>query len=171
MTNLLNTLPQFSEHDMLVYDQRRATIQHNIADMSIPTAHTECCHVNESCRLAAGIYSILAMYSFRPPLKLYGDLAKRLRETMVLEDAVYFWGPESEFLLWMLFVGGYAALGREERGWFAEMVWFVVRKREFKGWKEVSMLLEAMPVHYLLWGPFEVLYHEATEFLGEVGGS
>jgi hypothetical protein len=62
-------------------------------------------------------------------------------------------------------------LGREERGWFLDMVWFVVRERELKGWKEVSMLLEAMPVHYLLWGPFEVLYHEATEFLGEIGGS
>ena len=160
ITNLLNTVPQFSEHDMLVYDQRRASIQHNIANLSPHPPNTSS-RLTEPCRLAAGIYSILAMYSFRPPLKLYGDLARRLQNGLEMVEHGYFWGPGKDLLLWMLFVGGFAALGREERAWFAGMIGFVVRDRGFRGWREVRVLLEGLPVHYMLWGPFEKLWCEA----------
>ena len=160
MTNLLNTIPQFSEHDMLVYDQRRATIQHNIANLSTPTSNDSFPHITEPCRLAAAIYSILAMYSFRPPLKLYGDLARRLKETLGAVDHACYWGPGKDLLLWMLFVGGYAALGREERAWFFGMIGFVERDRGLRSWKEVRLLLEVMPVHHMLWEPFEELWQE-----------
>ena len=163
MTELLNTHPQFSEHDMLVYDHKRASIQHEIASVDIPSVTAEFFHITESCRLATAIYSILAMYSFRPPLKLYGDLAKRLRDTLltIVEDRFCKWGSWHDLLLWTLFVGGYAALGREERRWFSAMIGVVLRQRRLKDWKQVRWVLELMPVHYLLWELFEVLWSKA----------
>jgi hypothetical protein len=64
-------------------------------------------------------------------------------------------------LLWTLFVGGYAALGREERRWFSAMIGVVLRQRRLKDWKQVRWVLELMPVHYLLWELFEVLWSKA----------
>ncbi|KAE9374355.1 hypothetical protein N431DRAFT_437789 [Stipitochalara longipes BDJ] len=162
MTDMLNTIPQFSEHDMLVYDQHRASIQHEIANISVSAPHTEYYHIKESCRLTTAIYSILAMYSFRPPLKLYGDLARRLKEILVMVDRVCFWGPWRDLLLWILFVGGYAALGRVERGWFVGMAGVVLKEREMKEWDDVRRVIGGLPVHHMLWEPFEGLWHETV---------
>jgi Fungal specific transcription factor domain len=164
MTSLLNTSPQFSEHDMLVYDYKRATIQHEIANIDIPPTIASSFHITESCRLAAAIYSILAMYSFRPPLKLYGDLAKRLKDALMITEGgdAGGWGIWQDLLLWTLFVGGYAALAREERTWFAGRIGMLLREMEMVDLTEVGVVLEGMPVHRLLRVPFEVLWCEAV---------
>jgi hypothetical protein len=73
-------------------------------------------------------------------------------------------------LLWTLFVGGYAALEREERSWYARMIGVVLQERSLMGWCEVRRVLGEMPVHHLLWELFEVLWREATVFILEGGG-
>jgi hypothetical protein len=104
------------------------------------------------------------MYSSRPPLRLYGDLAKRLRDTLLttVEDRVCKWGSWQDLLLWQLFVGGYAALGREERRWFSAMIGVVLQQRRLRDWIQVRGVLKLMPVHHLLWDPFEVLWSKAV---------
>ena len=90
MADLLTPHPQLSEHDMLVYDHKRASIQHKIANVVILSPTFKNFHITGACRLEAAIYSILATYSFRPPLKIYCDLAKRLQATLVATEGWIF---------------------------------------------------------------------------------
>jgi hypothetical protein len=86
--------------------------------------------------LEAAIYSTLAMYSFRPSVKIYGYLAKPLQATLVTTEGkiICQLGNWQDRLLWTLFVVGYAALGREERRWFSAVIGVVLRKRELVDW-------------------------------------
>lgn len=154
ITALLNTSPQFSEHDMLVFDHKRASVHHKIVDVDIPPATLDSFHITESCGLAAAIYSILSLCSFKPPLKLYGDLSKRLWASLQTTDRVGDWRPWDDMLLWTLFVGGYAALERPERIWYSMMIGRVLQGRDLMDWY-ARIVLKAMPVHYMLWEPFE----------------
>jgi hypothetical protein len=161
MTALLETSLAFPEHDMLVYDRKRASIQHRLADLPIPSEAVESYHTTESCRLAAVIYSNLALWGFQPPMNLYGDLAKILQAALKATDRVGHWGIWSDILLWTLFVGGYAAFEREERTWFSRMIREVLQGRGLRPWLAVRNVLERMLVCRTLLDPFETLWCEA----------
>ena len=162
ITALLDTSPSLSEHDMLVYDRKRASIQHQLADVAIPPITHNLYHISESCRLAAILYSNFALWGFKPPMDLYGHLAKMLQKALQATDDVCQWGPWSDMLLWTLFIGGYAAFGRQERAWFSMMIREEIRSQKLKNWRSARDALDTMPVCQALWVPFETLWWEAT---------
>jgi hypothetical protein len=162
ITKLLNTSPKLSEHDMLVYDRRRASIQHQLSNVAIPPLTAELFHTTESFRLATVIYSILALWGFVPPMKLYGDLAKMLYTSLRATDHVCDWGIWWELLLWTLFIGGHATLGRQERIWFSIMIRETLRGRSLTDWPSVRKVLDLMPVYHTLWEPFQTLWLQAV---------
>lgn len=170
MTALLDTCLAFSEHDMLVYDRKRASVQHQLADLPIPPLAVESYHITESCRIAAVIYSNLALWGFRPPMNLYGDLARMLQAALQATDRADHWGTWWDILLWTLFIGGYAALKREERMWFSRMIREVLQERGLRHWVAIRNVLERMPICRTLLDPFETLWCEAAAFMprGEV---
>lgn len=88
MTALLDTSLVLSEHELLVYDWKRASIQHRLADLLIHPLAVESYHITEACRLAAVIYSILALWASGPPMRLYGDLGKMLQAALQATDSV-----------------------------------------------------------------------------------
>jgi hypothetical protein len=153
ITKLLNTSPKLSENDMLVYDRKRAIIQHQLSDIAIPPLSADFFHITESCRLASVIYSNLALWGFTPPMKLFGDLAKMLHNALqaTREREVGDWGTWWELLLWTLFIGGHAMLGRPERIWFSTMIREILRRRNLISWASVREVLELMPVYHTLW--------------------
>jgi hypothetical protein len=75
MTAILDLKPNLSEADMLVYDRKRASIQHRLASLQIPPVrarHTESLaqeevkvYAQESCRIAGVIYSNMTLWGFQ----------------------------------------------------------------------------------------------------------
>jgi hypothetical protein len=123
ITKLPNTSSKLSENDMLVSVRPQTSLYPAPAfqcSHSLLTA--ELFHTTESFRLAAVIYSILALWGFATPMKLYGDLAKMLHTSLRATDHVYNWGIWWELLLWTLLIGDRATLGRQERIWFSIMI-------------------------------------------------
>jgi hypothetical protein len=161
ITKLLNASPKLSEHDMLVYDRRRASIQHQLANVAVSPLTTESFHIFESCRQATVIFSILTLWGFTPPMNLYKDLGKKLLTTLQAASRVCKWGIWWELLLWTLFIGGHAMLGRQERSWFSTMIRETLRERNLVSWPSVRNVLGLMPVYHTLWGPFQTLWLEA----------
>jgi len=160
MTALFDAAQSPSEHDMLVYDRKRAVFQHELADIAIPPVTQEFYHIIESCRLAAIIYSIAALWGFRPPMKIYEDLAKRLRAVLQFADEVCNWDGWSNILLWMLFIGDYAAFGTKERKYFSAMIKEALQNQNLHSWLDVKGVLDMMPVCRALWIPFELVWWE-----------
>jgi hypothetical protein len=162
-TRLLNTSPKLSEYDMLVYDRKRAFIQHQLSNIAIPPLSADLFHITESCRLASIIYSNLALWGFTPPMKMYGDLGKMLYNALqaTSEHQVGDWGIWWELLLWTLFIGGHAMLGRPDRIWFSTMIRETLRRRNLITWPSIKKVLELVPVYHTLWEPFQTLWLEA----------
>ncbi|KAE9374865.1 hypothetical protein N431DRAFT_438260 [Stipitochalara longipes BDJ] len=163
MTELLNSSPKLSVHDMLVYDRKRAFIQHQLSNIAMPPLSADLFRIPESCRLASVIYSNLALWGFTPPMKLFGDLAEMLHNALqaTTERQVDDWGIWWELLLWTLFIGGHAMLGRPDRIWFSTMIREILRRRNLIGWSSIRQVLELMPVYHTLWEPFQILWLEA----------
>jgi hypothetical protein len=161
ITKLLNASPKFSEHDMLVYDRRRASIQHQLANVAVPPLTTEPFNIFESCRQSTIVYSILTLWGFTPLMNLYKDLGKNLLTTLQAPGRICMWGVWWEILLWNLFIGGHAMFGRQERSWFSTMIRETLRERNLVNWLSVRNVLGLMPVYHTLWEPFQTLWLEA----------
>jgi hypothetical protein len=163
MTVILNLNPDLSEEDMLVYDRKRASIQHRLASLGITPVRAEDVesetqsdikiYVQESCRMAGVIYSNMTLWGFQPPMHFYSDLAIMLKQSLLCTNLETYWGGGvwEDILCWILFLGGYAALNRPERAWFVDLLAKMGFERRFGEFGDVKALL------------VRVLYQEGLE--------
>lgn len=168
MTAFLHTSPTLSKYDILVYDRKRARLQHQLASVAILSCECDAYGTVGSCRIAAILYSIFALWGFTPPLKIIGDLAQMLQRALQTSKDGN-WAIWSDILLWTLFIGGYAAFQRQERLWFLTVIQYTLQSRNLTTWYAVREALDTMPVHHSLWDPFEVLWREAKTVVLEKG--
>jgi hypothetical protein len=113
LTTILDLKPDLSETDMLVYDRKRASIQHRLASMHIPsssaaeadseTQSESKVYMQESCRMAGVLYSNMALWGFQPPMHFYGDLAIMLQTSLLRTDLDMYRvrGVWEDILLWI----------------------------------------------------------------------
>jgi hypothetical protein len=175
LTAILNLKPDLLETDMLVYDRKRASIQYRLASMHFPRssvteAESEAqseskVYVQESCRMAGVLYSNMTLWGFQPPMHFYGDLAIMLQQALLRTDLEMYWGGGvwEDILLWILVLGGYAALNRPERVWFVELLAKIGMERRFWGFEDVRAVLVRVLYQEGLEKSFEKLWKEVGE--------
>jgi hypothetical protein len=168
LTAILNLKPDLSEADMLVYDRKRASIQHRLASMHMSTSdmtedgsegqRESKVYMQESCRMAGILYSNMTLWGFQPPMHFCGDLAIILKQALLRTDLETFWNGDvwEDILLWILFLGGYAALKRPERVWFLELLAKMEKERQFRRFEDVKVALVRVIYNDGLEMPFEM---------------
>ncbi|RFU29346.1 hypothetical protein B7463_g6993, partial [Scytalidium lignicola] len=138
MTTLLNLIPALTETDMLVYDRKRAILQHSLARLQDSSASTKREFTTAACLLAAIGYSILALWGFRPPMESYNNMAYRFKPAFLLTDLGNHWGAWWEMLLWALFISGFISGGTDERFWFYEKIQIICRDKGLSSFKTTT---------------------------------
>ncbi|KAL2066123.1 hypothetical protein VTL71DRAFT_2194 [Oculimacula yallundae] len=96
----------------------------------------------ECCRLTAFIYSVAVTFPIpntRVVLRYYVGLLKAAIEDLEVES--FEDGKVDEIMLWILMMGGIAALGKEEREWFVETLGILREKMEIS-WSEAIGIFE-----------------------------
>lgn len=90
-------------------------------------------------------------------MHFYGDLAIMLQRSLLHTDLGTYWGGGvwEDILLWILVLGGYAALNRPERAWFVELLAKIGNKRRLCGFEDVKAVL------------LRILYQDGLEKLFE----
>lgn len=135
--------------DMALFMDRRNAVQHRLMSLPIgdeldPEAVSSS-HMYESIRLAAIIYSAGVTFPLPPYQGIFRRLSSRLKN--VLEDSKFdqCWQLSPKLLLWLLVLGGIAALESEERSWYVGTLAVVSRSLNISEWDDVA---EEM-AHYL----------------------
>jgi hypothetical protein len=95
----------------------------------------------ESCRLTAIIFSIAAFYPLPNTYNALQIAVQRLKSAIILSDIESYGGDRSGVLLWILVLGGIAALDKPERGWFVLQLSYLVQRLKIE-WEEVEDVLE-----------------------------
>jgi hypothetical protein len=83
--------------------------------------------------MAGVLYSNMTLWGFQPPMHFYGDLAIMLQHALIHTDLERCWGGGvwEDILLWILVLGGYAALNRPKRAWYMELLAKMAKERRF----------------------------------------
>jgi hypothetical protein len=135
--------------DMALFMDRRNAVQHRL--MSLPTGdelepgEVGSTRMYEAIRLAAIIYSAGVTFPLPPYQGIFRRLSGRLKT--ILEESKFdqCWQSSPKILLWVLVLGGVAALESEERSWYVRTLAVVSRSLDISEWDDV---VEEM-AHYL----------------------
>ena len=95
----------------------------------------------ESCRLTAIIFSVAVFFPLPNTYSVLQTLVQRLKAA-INESGIESHGAEfSGALLWILVLGGIAALDKPERSWFVSRLALLVQRLKI-GWEEAEDVLE-----------------------------
>lgn len=90
----------------------------------------------EACRLGLVVYSLLILFPVPLMTEPYPDLAQQLRNELdYIQIDPSFWGRDLDLLLWLLTMGGIAALGTDNRWWFIQQIQWVTQMMELDSWE------------------------------------
>ena len=131
-----------------IADQRNL-IQHRL--MSLPAnpfeeREFENDGMYEVVRLTSIIYSLPVVMPISPSTAPFVELADKLRREVVQMDIADKNMDEIRPFVWILFMGGIAAFGSVERGWFAERMRWVSDILELDSWEDCKKILK-----FFLW--------------------
>lgn len=131
--------------DCTYFDDQRASIEHRI--LAIPdkqdkeqgTAETK--NIQESCRLAALIYTNMVFRELQPSAAIHTTLTSRLRTMLMQTDLTSCWGNHWKMLLWVLFMGGAVALQKSTRSWFVSILAIACSQLKMQSWHDIKEIL------------------------------
>lgn len=93
--------------------------------------------------IAGFVYVYLALREIPTEVVIYNKMVSRLRSVLEsLDQTQSFGGLETGLLLWVLVVGGAAALGRPERSWFVTLFTRLRQVLQLKSWVEAKGMLK-----------------------------
>jgi hypothetical protein len=95
----------------------------------------------ESCRLTAIIFSVAAFYPLPNTYNALQTMVQRLKSAIILSGIESYGAERSGVLLWILVLGGIAALDKPERGWFVLQLARLVQRLKIE-WEEAEGVLE-----------------------------
>ncbi|KAH8812126.1 hypothetical protein F5884DRAFT_898448 [Xylogone sp. PMI_703] len=158
MVTVLNTVPSLTEVDMLVFDRKRAILQNSLANLQsyLTSSPREC--TAAACLLATIVYSILALWGFRPPSEAYNSISYRFRPILVRTNLEDHWGEWWELLLWVLFVGSCCSLGTGEKYWFHKRIQLLCDDKGLENWSDIQRALRRLPAQTLVLAGFELMW-------------
>jgi hypothetical protein len=98
-------------------------------------------NIYECCRLTALIYGVAVVYPIPNSHDVFQELVRRLMDTIQNVDIKMFGIDLFGVLLWMVVLGGIAALNTPERPWFTSKLAFIVRRLDIEEWAEMENIL------------------------------
>jgi len=99
-------------------------------------------NVYECCRLTAIIFGVAVIYPIPNSYDVLQGLVSRLQIALTVLKIESCGSDLDGVLLWILVLGGIAALDKPERSWFALQLSRLAEKLEFDDWGEVNDKLE-----------------------------
>lgn len=127
----------------------RNTIHYHV--MNLPCVYEmigclePCSPKYEACRLGLVTYSLLVLFPVPLMTEPYPDLAKLLRlELDLIQLDLSFWMPDLELLLWLLLMGGIAALGTDDRWWYVRQVHWLIKILEITSWEHLKVTMASV---------------------------
>ena len=134
--------------DMAVLADKRNFTQHAL--MSLPPKADIDAGANsifplyEPCRLAAIIFSLIVVFPIPASTAPFAELGRRLREALTDQDFRQIWPKSSRLVLWILFMGGIAAVNSEhDRNWYVSVLERVAgRSLKIDSWTGIKAVLE-----------------------------
>lgn len=98
-------------------------------------------NIYECCRLTFLIYSVAVVFPVPNSHSVLQELVRRLTVVMGILDIRTFGVELGGVLLWMLVLGGIAALDTPERHWFTWQLAWIVRRLDRDDWEGVEDIL------------------------------
>ncbi|KAJ5322454.1 hypothetical protein N7452_010743 [Penicillium brevicompactum] len=90
----------------------------------------------EACRLGLVVYSLLILFPVPLMTEPYPDLAQLLKNELVhVRVDPSPWMSNLDLLLWLLTMGGIAALGTDTRWWYIQQIQWVTAMLELHTWE------------------------------------
>jgi Fungal specific transcription factor domain len=122
--------------------QQRLLLLPASEELDIPPSSSTKPNIYECCRLAALIYGVAVVYPIPNSYLVFEQLVQRLKTAIEVLDIKKFGIDLSGVLLWMVVLGGIAALDTPERSWFVSQLAFIVRTLDIEKWVEIENILE-----------------------------
>jgi hypothetical protein len=113
--------------------------------MSLPPASEisqDLPHKYEACRLGLITYSLLILFPVPLMVDPYPNIARLLRrelDSTTLDSSP--WMKDLELLLWVLIMGGIAALGTTDRWWYVQQLHWLAAMLEIRTWEHLKPTL------------------------------
>jgi hypothetical protein len=124
----------------------RNTIHYHI--MSLPTASDipSTAQVSpvkyDACRLSLTIYSLLILFPVPLMTEPYPNVAQLLKSELESTQLnLSIWMPDLELLLWVLMMGGIAALGTADRWWYVQQLRWLAAILEIDSWEHLRLTM------------------------------
>jgi hypothetical protein len=140
-----------SAHDVsLLTDQRNLT-QHTLICLAPASeldsfSHPTQAATYEACRLAALIFGVGVIFPIPQQNTPLNTLARSIRSLLLQPSSSELWSSPSTRLplIWVLALGGIAAKGTLDRGWFVSALGDIARKTGLTSWASVKSVLASM---------------------------
>jgi hypothetical protein len=122
--------------------QQRLLLLQTAEELSIPPSSSKPKpNIYECCRLTALIYGVGVVLPVPNSHSVLQELVRRLMIAIGILDIRTFGAELGGVLLWMLVLGGIAALDTPERHWFASQLAWIVRRLVIDDWEGVEDIL------------------------------
>jgi hypothetical protein len=122
--------------------QQRLLLLQTAEELNIPSSSSKPKpNIYECCRLTALIYSVGVVLPVPNSHSVLQELVRRLMKAIGVLDIRTFGVELGGVLLWMLVLGGIAALDTPERHWFASQLAWIVRRLDIDDWEGVEDIL------------------------------
>lgn len=122
--------------------QQRLLSLPSLEELDIPPSSSSKPNIYECCRLTALIFGVAVVYPIPNSHDVFQELARRLMDAIQDLDIKTFGIDLFGVLLWMVVLGGIAALNTLERPWFASQLAFIVRRLDIEEWVEIENILD-----------------------------
>lgn len=166
ISNKKALIASFSER---VFILERQLLLLSVSDDPLTTSAMES-FINGACRNAAFIYIYVALREVPLGGHLYSTFVGRLRSALDGTGFMLVWSnTHPTMLLWVLVIGGMAAIGRPERSWFVSQlvgVCMILKLQSLQGMKRI--LRDITWVEGLYDGLMKTLWTEIESHLGSV---
>jgi hypothetical protein len=97
---------------------------------------------HETCRLALIVYSLLILFPIPLTTEPYPTAAQLLRNELEFSQLdLSPWMPNLELLLWVLLMGGIAALGTVDRWWYVRQLRWLATILKIDSWEHLRLTM------------------------------
>jgi hypothetical protein len=119
--------------------QKRVMLLPSAEELNITTLSTP--NTYECCRLTAIIFSVAVILPIPNTYDVLQTLVQRLKAAIEVSGTESYGAECSEVLLWILVLGGIAALDKPERSWFVSQLALLVERLKID-WAAAERILE-----------------------------
>ncbi|KAH6696761.1 hypothetical protein BKA61DRAFT_682973 [Leptodontidium sp. MPI-SDFR-AT-0119] len=130
--------------DLSAISRTRTAVQQRI--LNLPTAaelpEAQFPFVYEACRLASIIYAIAVIFPIPNTYHLFQELVQKLQAEIEMSRIECFGAVLADLYLWLLIMGGIAALDKPERCWYVGQLVAFARRTGVSEWSDVERVLE-----------------------------